>query len=130
MTFEQAKQKIKTLYWQYLVGDMSFKELLKIDNAIIERQWPFLQEVLDDLVEGINQFLAVDDEHDVSGSPYFLVDYYVLDSDVNQDLFTELRQEVHKIIETKEKNQIFNRFFDSYEEFREVLEAELAKENK
>ena len=87
-----------------------------------------LQEVLDDLVEGINQFLAVDDEHDVSGSPYFLVDYYVLDSDVNQDLFTELRQEVHKIIETKEKNQIFDRFFDSYEEFKEVLETELAKE--
>ena len=41
MTFEQAKQKIKTLYWQHLVGDMSFKELLKIDNSIIEKQWPF-----------------------------------------------------------------------------------------
>lgn len=127
MNFQEAKERTKKIYWDSLTLKLSFKDFMKMDIGFL-KNWQILGTIIDNLYEALNQYGAFGKMDEAKYYPYTLVDYYLLDSDVNENDIKSYQEKLYNFIESKK--DIFDRKFDSYEEFKEVLETELAKENK
>ena len=122
MNFQEAKEKAKNIYLDSLTLKLSFKDFMKMDLGFLD-EWPIFSAIMDNLNEALNQYGAFGKMQDAQYYPYTLIDYYLLDSDVDEDNIKSRREKLHDLIESKK--DIFDKKFDSYDEFKKVLESEL-----